>query len=112
MTHPFPLWGEHCSETRMEKENMFREEEIVIEKILDLLVSIGKESNINESARANSVLRILQFVSATCAAEVATESSDLPDICKELHEGVVKLSIRIFDENRQAQLPRNPSSLA
>lgn len=90
---------------------MFREEEIVIEKILGLLVSIGKESHMSDSDRAKSVLKMLQFVSATCAAEVATEADDLPAVCKVLHEGVVQLSIRIFNENRRAQLPPDPISL-
>ncbi len=81
--------------------SLYDEEKALIQKILDSLISLGKDNNISDSTRASSVFRVLQFLSAMCAAEVATHPNHLKDVCKELHEKVSELAIMIFAENQK-----------
>lgn len=85
-------------------EDVKDNDEVLIQKIVQLLVSAESKENVAEVDRIRKSFQILEFVSAICIAEVAEDTDNLAEISTELHEGVTKLAVMIFDENQKLKL--------
>ena len=81
------------------------EERELTEKVLQMVVSVGKDKDIDELKKVHSSFRVLQFVAATCIAEVAKDLDNLAEITDELTDRMGKLAIMIFAENQKKQVP-------
>ena len=76
----------------------------LIETIMQLLISAEKKEDAPLIDRIRKSFEILEMVSAICIAEAAEDTENLAEISTQLHDGVTKLSVMIFEENHKINL--------
>ncbi|WP_299008764.1 hypothetical protein [uncultured Shewanella sp.] len=76
----------------------------LIETIMQLLIAAETKENAPLIDRIRKSFQVLEMVSAICIAEAAEDTENLAEISTQLHEGVTKLAVMIFEENRKANL--------
>ncbi|WP_298775073.1 hypothetical protein [uncultured Shewanella sp.] len=83
----------------------------LIETIMQLLISAEKKEDAPLIDRIRKSFQVLEMVSAICIAEAAEDTENLAEISTQLHEGVTRLAVMIFEENQRANRELNVSNV-